>query len=194
MKKWLLIALTLLSCSSIHATSYSYPEKVEVLASKVVLQNTNGYFVLSDRSCWKAIGYSPRWRTLSEWWNNVQLVPENYECVPNDWFLGAQIEVYSKYGNLNISEADASNQDALKQCTHLLVNSRTGQVLFAIALEPAECIVQLFTDAYQDGYSFGYSEGRLNSYKNATEIYNSGHSDGYKLGYSEGYQTAARGD
>ncbi len=189
MKKWLVIALALLSCLGLHASSI---EKIEVLSSKVILQNTNGYFVLSDRSCWKAVGFAKRWRTPSEWWNNVQLVPENYECVPNDWFLGSQIQIYSKYENLEVNEANASNSEALKQCTHLLLNSRTGQVLFAVALEPAECIVQLFNDAYQDGHSVGYSQGRLKSYENATEIYNNGHADGYKSGYEEGFQDGFR--
>ncbi|HSW85898.1 MAG TPA: hypothetical protein VLG49_00200 [Rhabdochlamydiaceae bacterium] len=187
MRKWLLGIATVLSCSVIHA---NFPEKVEILSSKVILQNTNGYFVLSDGSCWKTIAFSKRWRSIKEWWRKVQLVPKNYECVPNDWYLGTNIEVYSKYENLEVDEANASNQDDLKQCTHLLVNTRTGQVLFAIALHPADCIVQLHNDSYGDGYSDGFSEGRMESHKNATDIYNSGYADGQKAGYAEGYQAA----
>jgi hypothetical protein len=198
MKKWLLITIAILSSSVMHAdSSVMYtdgPEKAETLSSKVILQNTNGYFVLSDRSCWKVIGFSKRWRSLTEWWNNVQLAPENYACVPNDWYLGSQIEVYPKYGNLEISEGNASNQEALKQCTHLLVNTRTGQVLFAIALEPAECTIQLFNDAHEDGYDKGFHQGRLKTYQNANEIYNSGRAHGYKAGYTEGYQAAMKGE
>lgn len=161
-----------------------------MLSSKVILQNTNGYFVLSDGSCWKAIAFSKRWRSIKEWWRNVQLVPKNYECIPNDWYLGTHIEVYSKYENLEVDEANASNQEDLKQCTHLLANTRTGQVLFAIALHPADCIVQLYNDSYGDGYSDGFSEGRMESHKNANDIYNSGYADGQKAGYAEGYQAA----
>jgi hypothetical protein len=191
MKKWILLTIAIVSCSLSHAEN---PDKVETLSSKAILKNTNGYFVLSDRSCWKAIGFSKRWRSLSEWWNDVKLAPEKYECVPNDWFLGTQIEVYSKVSNLDVSESNASNQDSLKQCTHLLVNSRTGQVLFAIALEPADCIVQLFNEAYEDGYGKGYDKGRLSSYQNANDIYNKGQAEGYKTGYKDGYRAGANGE
>lgn len=187
MKKLFLAVVVVLGCSFAHA---GQPEQVEALSAKVILENANGYYALSDGSCWKAIGFSKRWRSLSEWWNNVEIVPKNYECVPNDWFLGTQIEIYAKYGNLNVNEADASNQDELKQCTHLLVNRRTGQVLFAISLHPADCIVQLYTEAKQDGYNQGYSKGRLANYQNATEIYN----EGYKAGYTKGYKAAFEGE
>jgi len=189
MKKWLLSIAALISCTVLHA---DYPEKVETLSSKVILQNTSGYFVLSDGTCLKAIPFSKRWRSLKEWWRNVQLVPKNYECVPNDWYLGSQIEVYSKYENLEVSEANASNQEDLKQCTHLLFNTRTGQVLFAIAMHPAECVVQIYNDSYKDGYTDGYTEGRMEKHKNATDIYNAGFADDQKAGYTEGYQAALK--
>jgi len=189
MKKWFLVAAVALSCAVIHADDI---EKIETLSSKVILQNTDGYFVFSDGSCWKAIGFSKRWRSLSEWWNNVQLVPAHYECVPNDWFLGTQIEIYPKRQALKVDEADASNQEALKQCTHLLVNTRTAQVLFAIALTPAECIVQLSKEMHKDGYDQGFHKGRLETYTNATNIYNDGYAAGYKIGYAEGCKAVAR--
>ncbi len=191
MKKWTLLIIAIVSCAVGHTEE---PEKVGALCSKAILRNTNGYFVLSDRSCWKAIGFSKRWRSLSEWWNDVKLAPEKYECVPNDWFLGTQIEVYPKVNNIDVSEANASNQDSLKQCTHLLVNSRTGQVLFAIALEPADCIVQLYNEAHEDGYTKGYEKGRQSSYQNANEIYKNGQADGYKTGYKDGYRAGANGE
>jgi len=190
-KKWFLIIIAVVSGLTLYAGE---PERVDTLSTKVILQNTNGYFVFSDGSCWKAVGFSKRWRSLSEWWNGVQLVPKNYECLPNDWYVGTQIEVYSKYGNLEVDEANASNQEELKQCTHLLFNTRTGQVLFAIALHPADCMVQLFKEAYDEGYGKGFDQGRMESYKNATEIYNRGHTDGYKLGYTEGFKAAHNGD
>jgi hypothetical protein len=176
MKKWVFLALLLFSSSLMFADKY---EKVETLSSKVVLQSGNGYFVFSDQSHWKAIGFSKRWRTLTEWWNDVQLVPENYECLPKDWQEGTAIEVYSKYGNLTVSEANASNVEELKQCTHLLVNTRTGQVLFAIALEPSNCLPMLFHEAKNEGYQAGYSQG-----------YFIGHSNGYSTGYAAGRAAA----
>ena len=190
MKKIIVLAVAVLSCSMMHAHG---PERIETLSSKVILENTNGYYVLSDRSCWKVITFSKRWRSLNEWWNGVELIPKNYECAPNDWYLGSTIEVFSKYGNLEVDEANASNQDDLRQCTHLLHNTRTGQVMFAIALEPAECILQLYSEANVDGYNRGYTQGRLASYQNANDIYQSGYADGYKVGYGEGYQAAQNG-
>ncbi len=187
MKNWLLVVLMVLSCSF---TYIENTEKVETLSSKVILQNTNGYFVLSDRSCWKVLGFSKRWRSISEWWNDVQLVPQNYECVPNDWLLGAQMSIYPKFGHLEVDEANAANRDELKQCTHLLVNMRTGQILFAMALEPADCIIKLFNDAHVDGYNKGLGEGNTQNSQNATRSYNQGRTDGYSAGYAKGFQDA----
>lgn len=188
MKK-LFLAISILTLSLAHA-SVNAPEKAEVLSAKVILENTTGYYALADGSCWKVIGFSPRWRNLSEWWNNVKLVPQSYECVPNDWFVGTQIEIYSKLGNLNVNLEDASNQDALKQCTHILINSRTGQILFAISLNPADCIVQLSQETRNEGYYKGYTKGRLDNYTNGNDIYH----DGYRKGYTEGYKAAIRGE
>lgn len=165
-----------LGVSLLFAETRTVPEKSEALGAKVILKNGDGYFVLSDNSCWKAIYFSKRWRSVSEWWNDVKLIPENYECTPNDWTLGTPLELYPKWENLEVDEANAANQETLKQCTHLLVNSRTGQVLFAIALQPAECMIQLYNDAYKDGYNNAYDDG-----------YNAGHRDGHKVGYREGY-------
>jgi hypothetical protein len=186
-KKWWLITLMTFVCSLSYA---GYPEKSASLSSKVILQNTQGYFVLSDGSCWKVVAFSKRWRSLSEWWHDVQLVPKNYECAPSDWSLGVPVEVYAKFENLEIDEANASNQDVLRQCTHLFVNPRTSQVLFAISLEPAECMVNLFTEARDEGYAQGFVEGRAKGEESAVEVYNRGYRDGHKIGYTEGMQTA----
>lgn len=191
MKRSFLLILTIFTCSIVCADG---PEKVGTLSSKIILQNTNGYFSLSDGSCWKVIGFSKRWRSLSEWWNGVELAPATYECVPNDWFLGAQIEAYPKFEKIEVSEANASNQDVLKQCSHLLINSHTKQVLFAISLQPADCMIQVFNEAQTEGYNRGFTEGRLKGSQNATEIYNNGVAEGQRIGYREGYRAAVNGD
>lgn len=189
MKKWVLIAL--LSCSFGYAGT---PEKTGTLSSKVVLQNTSGYFVLSDRSCWKTFGFTKRWRSLSEWWQDAKLVPEKWESLPTDWHSGTQIEVYPKFGNLEVDEANASNQADLKQCTHLLVNTRTGKILFAIALEPSECVTMLHKESREEGYNEGYEKGRSNAYKNATDLFNKGREEGRKAGYAEGYKAGVQNE
>lgn len=186
MKKWCLILIAVLSYTGVHA---EYPEKMEMLCSKAVLKNDQGYFVLSDGSIWKAVGFAKRWRSLSEWWNSVQLVPEQYETLPTQWQLGTTIEAYPKYGNLRVNEADASNQEALQQCTHLLVNTRTGQVLFATALDPALALVQIFDEARLEGYNEGYSSGYQLGRREVNATYESGYKEGYDVGYAAGVKS-----
>jgi hypothetical protein len=177
---FLLLLASVFSCSF---TQASEPERVEILEAAATFPSGEGYFILSDQSCWKVIGFSTRWRTITEWWNGTQLVPQNFENVPKDWTLGSYVEIYSKYGNLSINEADASNQDKLRQCTHLIVNPGTGMVLFAIPLSTSQCMVSLFNEAhatgYSEGYSIGYSVGCDNQYNSA---YNNGYSRGFEDG------------
>lgn len=190
MRKLVVVLIGLFSCLAMQAGE---PEKREILSSKIILQNTEGYFILSDGSYWKTVPFVKRWRTLSEWWNGDALIPQNYECVPSDWYIGAEIDVYPKYENLIINEANASNQEMIKQCTHLFVNTKNGQILFAISLHPIECLNRLFKDAHQEGYDAGYSKGREAVYENAGDAYNQGCADGYKGGYREGYQAGFAG-
>ena len=181
MKQWLIVVMIALS-SSLFAME---PERIETLSSKVILKDTNGYFVLSDKSCWKVVPFMKRWRSVMEWWNNEQLVPTNFNCVPSDWYLGAQIAVYPKYQNLEADEANAYNRDTLKQCTHMFVNTASRQVLFAIAMDPAECIIRVFQDAHTDGYQEGYVRGGNNSSTLDRSL-------GYQEGYSDGYRDGLR--
>jgi hypothetical protein len=158
----LFLASSICLCSAMHAIQ---PEKIETLSAKVVLSNTNGYFVFADNSCWKVVRFSKRWRSLREWWNGVRLlVPETFDCVPDDWELGSQIEVYPKQIFPGIPEENASNKLALKNCSHVFVNSQTQQILFGISLKTAECITQLFIVAHQEGYDEGYSAGYADGY------------------------------
>ena len=130
------------------------------LTSKAILKNESAYFVLSDGSCWKVIPFQKRWRSLSEWWYSVELdVPKNYDCVPSDWYLGAEIEIYRKYENVTVDEGNSSNQKDLNQCTHLLVNPGSGNILFAISLSLSGCLQEVYNDAHSDGYNKGYKVG-----------------------------------
>lgn len=182
MRRLVFIGAVLICCFA----SAQECEKVETLCYKMVLKDSASYFVLSDKSCWKVVGFSKRWRSLAEWWEGVELAPEAYNSSPSDWYLGAQVEVYPKYGHMQVPEENASNQSIIKQCTHILVNSKTGHVLFGIALEAAECMSQL----YEEGIGVGFEKGRQVGYKNANEIYNSGYTSGYEDGYRAGYRDA----
>lgn len=140
------------------------------------------------------MSFAPRWRSVSEWWNGVELIPQNYRCEPADWVLGTEIQTCSKYGNIEVNLADASNQEALNQCTHLLFNKRTGQVLFAIAMDTAHCMSDLFNEAYKEGKAKGVQEGYAKACSDSNVIYETGKTAGYKTGYAEGYKAAMNGE
>lgn len=182
MKNWFLLAALVLS-----SVGSADPERVSTLSTKIVLEDTSGYFVLADKSLWKAIAFSKRSRSLSEWWNAIELAPKNFECLPDDWSLTAEIEVVPKKES-QVNVANASNQDLLEKCTHLLFNKKTEQVLFAMALDPSECLTQLFKEASAEGYAKGLKKGEAKSNK----MYNDGYTDGYRSGYQVGYQSGFR--
>lgn len=203
MRQWFAVIVALFAFSHVRADVESY---APVLSAKVSVYEPNGYFQLSDGTHWKVIGFVPRTRGLGEWWNNVQLAPDTYKCLPKDWVVGAQIIAYPKYGNLGVEESNAINHEALKQCSHLLVNQGNAQVLFALPLDPATWLVQLFNDAHRFGYDSGYNKGFYErSYvtedekkKQYDQGYSKGYSDRslslntesekkYKQGYDDGY-------
>ncbi len=185
MKKWFLCLCLWLSLASLGA---SEPEKVEMLLGRVILENTQGYFTLADGSHWKVIAFSKRWRSLTEWWRGEALIPENYNCQPKEWLIGTEIAVYRKYGNLEVKESDAANQEMIRQSTHLFANTRTGQILFAIALDPALCLSMLYKEAKKEGETKGFEKGRMSTYRNGTEIYDQGYQAGYTVGYQQGFE------
>jgi hypothetical protein len=185
MKKYFLLALSFLLCAGVYA---SPPEQIVTLSGKAILSSEQGYYVLSDSTCWKVINFSKRWRSPLEWWNNVQLAPETFDCIPSSWDLGASIDVYSKFDFPEIPLENASNKTDLVNCTHVLVNSVTNQVLFGTALETADCMVRIFNEAYKDGHDIGYSRGHDAGYSSGHDAgYNTGYSTGYTIGYNKGF-------
>lgn len=165
MKKWGTLLATLIICSFNNANA---SEDIQILSSKAILQNSEGYFALSDGTCWKVMSFSPRSRSLCEWWRSVQIVPESYQTTPADWLIGAQIEAYPIYGNIEVDIDNASNREILMECTHLLFNRTTNHILFAISMHPAYCLTEVFTDAHQDGYEKGFLDGRSQLLENTT--------------------------
>jgi hypothetical protein len=158
------------------------------LSSKVIINETTGYYSLSDGTLWKVIGFSPRWRSLSEWWNNVNLMPDSYQCNPSDWFLGSNIQILPKINKSDVSELNASNKDAICRATHLLTNQASGKVLFAVALRPEECIVELYNESYKEGYNQGYHRGQLSRDFDASRQYEKGYESGYHEGYKDAFK------
>lgn len=168
MKKWLVCLFAF--------CSLELAADVVSITGKLPMIDNHTYFVLSDGSCWKVAQFVKRWRSPLEWWRGVELaVPSNYESSPADWVLGTSVEVYLKQGNSQIDDADASNQDEIRQATHFLMNQYTGQVLFATLLHPADALSQAYGDGWNQGRKSGYSEGYLSGYNAGTE-------EGYKKG------------
>jgi hypothetical protein len=158
------------------------------MTSKIICSNGEGYFTLADGSFWKVVPFEKRWRTLSEWWNNVDLIPDNYDAKPSDWHPGAKVEILEKASNFDVDEANAGNKDAIRKCTHLLKNKHNDQVLFAISLLPSTYGVEIYSQAFKDGYAKGEVDAASNTYIQRDAAYRRGHSDGY----TKGYQEAAR--
>jgi hypothetical protein len=182
MKNWFFVVVFFYCFSGFSDDS---PIRVGTLSSGIIMKNEEGYFFLSDGSCWKVIGLSKRDRSIKEWWNKVKLpVPQNYECAPKDWASGVQIEVFPKDGNSEVYAEYATNKEDLRQCTHLLINLANRQVLFALSVEPCACIAAIYQDAYDKGYNTGYNQGNATSEQKYTT--------GYELGYQQGYQIGAQ--
>lgn len=158
------IILSLLLFASAYAG-----EPFGYITGKIVPLENKGYWIFSDGSFWQVTTFVKRWRSPLEWVSGVELyVPDEYLSNLTDWSLGDEFEEYPKYGNSRIDESAASNQDDLKKCTHILVNSRTGKILFATALHPSDFILEVFNEGhgigyfkgYNSGYDWGYSSGR----------------------------------
>ncbi len=181
--------LITMNCSVCNASEL---QRVETLASKAILKNSNGYFILSDVSFWKVITFVKRTRTLSEWWNSASLIPEHYECVPSDWYTGAEIQVFSKNDHLEVDLANAKNEKVLRQCTHLLYNSKNGQILFAISMQPSEFLDNFFYDVRKEGSAEGYKVGYDEGLSAGRSVgYSQGHSAGHAEGLSQGMSNAS---
>ncbi len=175
--KWNSLLICILSIQ-LHAKVVETEQK---LVSKVVLENQEGYFALEDGSFWKVFPCVPRWRSLSEWWNGVDLIAENFKQSPREWISGSSIEILSKTPEYEQIILDASNKKKLDQSTHLLHLPAHNLYLFAVQLSPLLCFEDLFNEAYEEGYAAGKDYG-----------YNKGYYIGHSVGYLEGLNTANR--
>lgn len=188
------LILLFFSCSLFAA----YPVSIQSIVCREV-ESSSRYFTLSDYSWWKVVRFEPRWRTPVEWWQGVELIPKEYDSHPKNWHPHHEIEVYSKadfYRNSVITEENASNQEALKACTHVLLNRHTQEVLFAIYLDPSMALREVFQGAKeagkQEGYRQGYSEGaQTRHFTEASKeqaAYQRGFHDGKEQGEREGFR------
>lgn len=160
-------------------------EQESILASKVIITDSSGFYAMGDLSIWKVIGLSPRWRSLSEWWNGVQIVPEDFQCSINDFYVGAKLRIIPKHEYNIFDDACAANKSDLARCSHVIVNTATNKCVFAIALRPETAIVELYNESYNQGYSLGYNEGRRRINVENYHQYEKGYRDGYKQGLKD---------
>lgn len=183
MKK--LISLFAVCLGPIFAGSEDLDETFH-LTSKIDIDAGGSYYCLSDGSLWRVYDFNPRWRSLSEWWNDVCLVPEDFKCKTRDWFLGSEIQVISKQDAHQVCLEDAENQKVLKNCTHLLYNLPAGKYLFAVHLEPKDCLVYLYQDAFEIGHKKGYAEAKLEGNRESAKEFKKGYEAGYFKGFNDG--------
>ena len=197
MKKWFLLAALVCGFTALHArsedhneddTESNYYSSYEcsygdgytdaTLCFKANLPSLDMrelYFLLSDGSYWRITAFIPRWKNLSEWWNSQQIVPDSFECNPKEWPLDSIIQVYAKEEYMQNIENDASNLVELENCTHLLVNTTTGEMVFATALESVDSLGTLAYYTYDRAYVYG--RGRPGLYPSASYLdyaYNAG--------------------
>jgi hypothetical protein len=177
----------LLSCLCMMNAAVFAQESIEqegVLASKVLIKDASGFYALSDGSIWKVMGLTPRWRTVSEWWNSIQIVPEDFECAINDFYIGAKLKIVPKHAYDAFDDQCASNKEELARCSHIIINTDTNKCVFAVALRPETALVEVYNESYKQGYSTGYNKGRLST---NIEAYNQ-----YEKGYQAGYQNGVK--
>lgn len=182
MIKYLLACLCVLNMGLSASES---KEHEDVLVSKVVVNDFSGFYSLSDGSIWKVMGLTPRWRTLSEWWNSIQIVPEDFECAINDFYVGANIQIIPKHEYEAFSDGCASNKNDLARCSHIILNKGTNKCVFAVALKPETAIVEVYNESFKQGYSSGYNKGRLATNVEAYDQYEKGYQAGYQNGVKD---------
>ncbi|MBX7067353.1 MAG: hypothetical protein K1X28_08990 [Parachlamydiales bacterium] len=143
----------MIAIASIHANPSS-------VVAKFVLEDSHGYFVMADGTYWKVNSFVTRWRSLLEWIGGDEVyVPDTYQCTVKDWVVGEEFDYFPKIGNIRVNEADASNEAELKKHNYILVNGRTGKVLFGTPVHPADFITSVYDEGYNAGYRKGYSAG-----------------------------------
>ena len=178
--------------------AYAEIDHKATLSEKISANDGSSFFVLSDGSCWRVYGFQIRWRGVVEWFRGVQLItPENCDCKPDDWVRGSDIEAYPRCDGIDMDISDAGNLDALKKCTHILMNTKNEQILFGTPLLTGDCMIDVYNDAKVVGYNRGYSEGfssghQIGQWTNEEEAYFKGHDDGYEEGYTAGYQVGSQ--
>lgn len=133
-------------------STFSFAQ-AETLEGVVTLHGDPSYFVLSNGQCYVALPFNKRWRTPSEWWNDVQIAEEYFDTDPADWQPGSRIDIYS-IKEFAIPFQNASNSTYLKQCTSVFINNSTGKVLLAYPISIVDCLLAVYQRGLDDGYVY----------------------------------------
>jgi hypothetical protein len=169
MKK--LLFLLLCGCSFLAADDGLY------IHQNMDIGNGESILFLSDNTIWHLYPVRERWRTLSEWWNGVQIDKPEKSFLDNfdKWENGCTICIHPYDGR----PLEKYNNENLKKCNYILELYRTDRLAFAQSVDAksfSAFLPTLFKQKYKEGYNKGYNEG-----------YNSGYSIGYGYGHSVGY-------
>lgn len=182
-----------------------HPNEQEVsLCSKVVVEPSRGFYCLSDGSIWKVMAVIPREKTISEWWYNLNIVPKNFECNIDDFYVGAKIKIIPRCECSTFNDEVAGNKKELASYSHVLMNTGINKCLFALPLLPETGLMEVYQhgclfgsknynqrrykEGYDNGCNAGYNKGYLQGYfyGYTSEGYQKGYSDGYTAGYNMG--------
>lgn len=137
-----------------------YAEEQEAtLSAKIMFDPSIGFYSLSDGSIWKVMSVTPRWRTISEWWYNVHIVPEHFECSIDDFCVGAKIKIMPRCEFEAFNDEFIGNKEALAQCSHIFINTETNKCIFGMGFKSENALLEVCHEAYKFGYTYGYDDG-----------------------------------
>lgn len=176
------------NCALVSCILHAEDENKLSLSSKVMIQSHTAFYALSDGSFWKVFSFTPRWRSVSEWWNDVKLIPNSYECDPSDFYVGCDLEILTKLDHDLANHENATNKDIISRCTHLMHNVHTDKYLYALKLKPEHLLTELYNESFKDGYHKGFEKGKQFNNIDASIQYK----NGYEAGFYNGYQEALK--
>lgn len=171
-----------------------YAQKIKQCAEPVATTVLNAYSFLDDvltldnKSIWKLYLTDRNSRSLSEWWNDVEIDQPDAPFISKlgDWRPTDKIEIY--HAQFENSELNDKYRVSKPDQEIFLIENKTRQKM-AYANEMAfkdllDGLQKHGEEQYEKGISKGFSEGYNKGYKDGQT---KGQSDGYKEGHSKGF-------
>jgi hypothetical protein len=157
--------------------------QAEVIQGSVIGGENTAYWILDDGSFWKVFSFVKRWRGPLEWFRGDDLgVPDSYQTSLDQWVSGTEIAVMSK-SEVAADFTNASNQEDLRQATHVIVHKHTGHTLFALSMSANHFLTSVFNEGKLLGRSESYEKGKQDGFQRGFAL---GECEGYEKGFTEG--------